>query len=193
MGTAVPVVRADGEGERRRFWGGGILTMKATADETGGAFLLFDDSMTQGKTTPLHIHAGEDEALYVLEGELLVHIDGTDHRLGAHGFAMAPRGVPHAFAVTSPTARVLTLLTPGSAEAFYRAASEPATADSDPAGTCRMGRPGAADTVVDADGRVEGVHGLRVADASILPTIPRANTHLTVLAVAEAMAGRLDR
>ena len=78
MTTAVPIVRADGEGERRRFWGGGILTMKATADETGGAFLLFDDSMTAGKTTPLHIHADEDEALYVLEGELLVHIDGTD-------------------------------------------------------------------------------------------------------------------
>ena len=54
-----------------------------------------------------------------------------------------------------------------------------------------MGRPGAAGTVVDADGRVQGVDGLHVADASILPTIPRANTHLTVLAVAEAMAERL--
>jgi choline dehydrogenase len=62
-----------------------------------------------------------------------------------------------------------------------------------PAGTCRMGRPGADGTVVDLDGRVEGVDRLHVADASILPTIPRANTHLTVLAVAEAMAERLDR
>ena len=140
MTTAVPIVRADGEGERRRFWGGGILTMKATADETGGAFLLFDDSMTQGKTTPLHVHADEDEALYVLEGEILVHIDGTEHRVGARGFAMAPRGVPHAFVVTSPTARVLTLQTPGSAEAFYRAASEPADADSDPAGPVDFNR-----------------------------------------------------
>jgi quercetin dioxygenase-like cupin family protein len=140
MTTAVPIVRADGEGERRRFWGGGILTMKATADETGGAFLLFDDSMTAGKTTPLHIHADEDEALYVLEGEILVHIDGTDHRVGAHGFAMAPRGVPHAFLVTSPTARVLTLQTPGSAEAFYRGASESAADDTDPAGPVDFNR-----------------------------------------------------
>jgi choline dehydrogenase len=62
-----------------------------------------------------------------------------------------------------------------------------------PAGTCRMGATGAADTVVDPDGRVQGVAGLHVADASILPTIPRANTHLTVLAVAEAMAERLSR
>jgi choline dehydrogenase len=62
-----------------------------------------------------------------------------------------------------------------------------------PAGTCRMGRPGAAHTVVDPDGRVQGVDGLVVADASILPSIPRANTHLTVLAVAEAIAERLGR
>lgn len=131
--AASPIVRADGEGERLRFWGGGVLTMKATTEETGGAFLLFEDLMTEGKTTPLHIHAHEDEALYVLDGELMVHIDGTDHRLSAGGLAMAPRGVAHAFAVTSATARVLTLLTPGTAEGFYRGASEPAGEDSEAA------------------------------------------------------------
>ena len=124
--SAVPIVRADGEGERRHFFGGGVITLKATAEETGGAFLLFDDVMEQGKTTPLHIHSGEDEALYVLEGEILVHIDGREYALGAFGLAVAPRGVPHAFYVTLTSARVLTWQTPGSAEAFYREASEPA-------------------------------------------------------------------
>jgi quercetin dioxygenase-like cupin family protein len=140
MSAAVSIVRADGEGERLRFWGGGVLTMKATAEETGGAFLLFEDLMAQGKTTPLHIHSDEDEALYVLEGELLVHIDGQDHRIGARGVAIAPRGVPHAFLVTSQTARVLTLQTPGSAEAFYRGASEPAKAGADPSGPVDFAR-----------------------------------------------------
>jgi quercetin dioxygenase-like cupin family protein len=134
MSAAVSIVRADGEGERLRFMGGGLLTMKATTEETGGAFLLFEDLMPQGKVTPLHTHAGEDEMLYVLEGELLVHIDGVDHPLGPLGVAVAPRGVPHAFKVTSPTARILTLLTPGSAESFYRGASEPAGADAGAAG-----------------------------------------------------------
>lgn len=126
--AAVSIVRAEGEGEHLRFLGGGLLTMKATAAETGGSFLLFEDLMPAGTSTPLHTHNGEDEALYVLDGELLVHIDGADHPVAAGGFAMAPRGVPHAFLVTSPTARVLTLLTPGSAEDFYRGASEPAQA-----------------------------------------------------------------
>ena len=134
MSAAASIVRADGVGERLRFWGGGILTMKATAAETDGAFMLFEDYMPQGKTTPLHAHANEDEALYVLEGEILVHIDGENHPVGPRGIAVAPRGVPHAFLVTSPTARVLCLQTPGSAEAFYRGASQPAGADTEPAG-----------------------------------------------------------
>lgn len=140
MSTAVPIVRADGEGERLRFFGGGVLTIKATALETDGAFLLFEDVMSQGKTTPLHVHVNEDETLYVLQGEILVHIDGENHPVGPHGVAVAPRGVPHAFLVTSETARVLTLQTPGSAEAFYRGASEPMGADSDPSGPIDMAK-----------------------------------------------------
>jgi choline dehydrogenase len=54
-----------------------------------------------------------------------------------------------------------------------------------PTGTCAMGH------VVDERGRVLGYEGLVVADASIMPTIPRANTNLTVAAVAERIAGLL--
>ncbi|HEY3438709.1 MAG TPA: cupin domain-containing protein, partial [Actinotalea sp.] len=46
--------------------------------------------------------------------------------LAAGGIAIIPRGVPHAFMVTTPTARMLCLQTPGGGEAFYRDASEPA-------------------------------------------------------------------
>ena len=134
MSGAVPIIRAEGDGEHLRFLGGGILTMKAIAAETDGAFMLFEDYMPRGKSTPLHIHRGEDETLYVLEGELLVHLDGEDHAVGPRGIAVAPRGVPHAFLVTSETARVLCLQTPGSAEQFYRGASEPADRDADPVG-----------------------------------------------------------
>jgi mannose-6-phosphate isomerase-like protein (cupin superfamily) len=134
MSGAVPIIRNDGEGERLWFYGGGVHTWKASAAETDGAFCLFEDFMTQGKTTPLHVHANEDEALYVLDGELRVHIDGKEHTVRPRGVAVAPRGVAHAFLVTSPIARVLTLQTPGSAESFYRGASEPAGADTDPSG-----------------------------------------------------------
>ena len=126
-GKLVPIVRAAGQGERLWFYGGGLHIWKATSSETDGAFLLFEDVMSRGKTTPLHTHPHVDETLYVLEGEILLHIDGEDQRLGSGAVAMAPRGVPHAFLVISDIARILFLETPGSSEAFYRGASEPAT------------------------------------------------------------------
>ena len=58
-------------------------------------------------------------------------------------------------------------------------------------GTCRMGAVDDRRTVVDPDCRVVGVDGLRVIDASIMPEVPRANTHLTTVMIAEHMAERL--
>jgi choline dehydrogenase len=59
-----------------------------------------------------------------------------------------------------------------------------------PAGTCRMGSDAAA--VVDLQLRVQGVTGLRVADASVLPVLPNAHPNATVLAVAERAAGLIS-
>jgi quercetin dioxygenase-like cupin family protein len=131
MGTAAPIIRAEGEGERRWFAGGGLWTIKATAEETDGAFTLIEDRMTRGKTTPLHTHPQEDETFIVLDGEILVHVEGTEHPVGPGGIAVVPRGTRHAFLVTSEMARILALHTPGSGEAFYRDASELSTDETD--------------------------------------------------------------
>jgi quercetin dioxygenase-like cupin family protein len=139
VNTAVPIIRGEGDGERRWFYGGGVHTWKATTEETGGAFLLFEDHMDQGKRTPLHTHPDSDETMYVLEGEILMHMDGAEHRVGAGGLAVAPRGVPHAFLVVSTTARLLCLHTPGSCQAFYWDASEPVDAG-EPAGPVDFSR-----------------------------------------------------
>jgi quercetin dioxygenase-like cupin family protein len=131
MTSAVPILRQADEGEQMWFAGGGVFTWKATAAETGGAFLAFEDHMARGKTTPLHLHPNEDEALYVLEGELLVHVEGEEHKVGRGGLFVAPRGVAHAFMVTSETAHVFSFQTPGTGERFYRDAGEPATSEAD--------------------------------------------------------------
>jgi 5-(hydroxymethyl)furfural/furfural oxidase len=55
-------------------------------------------------------------------------------------------------------------------------------------GTCRMGDPGDPRTVVDPQGRVLGVEGLWVADASVFPEVPRANTNLPTIVAAERLA-----
>jgi choline dehydrogenase len=58
-------------------------------------------------------------------------------------------------------------------------------------GTCRMGLDADPTAVTDGLGRVHGIENLVVADASIMPTIPRANTNWTVAAIAEKIADEL--
>ena len=125
MKTLAATVRESGEGERRWFCGGGLMTWKVTAEEAGGAFLMFEDQLDVGKVTPLHQHPDADETFYLLEGEILLEIEGEQRKLHAGGVAVLPRGVPHAFKVTTAT-RMLCVQTPGSGEAFYRLASESA-------------------------------------------------------------------
>ncbi len=59
-------------------------------------------------------------------------------------------------------------------------------------GTCRMGPIDDPRSVVDSDCRVIGVEGLRVVDASIMPEVPRANTHMTTVMIAEHIAARMN-
>jgi quercetin dioxygenase-like cupin family protein len=129
MSGPVPIIRAAGEGDRRSFLGGGLHTWKLMTEDTNGEFFLFEDSMTCGKTTPLHRHREADETIYVLEGELVISVDGEEHQVGPGGLSFVPRGVPHALLVVSEQVRLLTLQTPGAGQGFYRGASEPTTGD----------------------------------------------------------------
>lgn len=117
-------VRAADDGELRWFSGGGVHRWMATAEQTDGSYLLFEDRMERGKVTPLHLHPDADESMYLLE-EILIHLDGVEHRVGPGGLVMVPRGTPHAFLVTSETARMLCLITPGVGQEFFFDASEP--------------------------------------------------------------------
>jgi choline dehydrogenase-like flavoprotein len=58
-------------------------------------------------------------------------------------------------------------------------------------GTCRMGARGDAAAVVDPDCRIIGYEGLRVCDASVMPDLPKANTHLTTVAIAERLISKM--
>lgn len=58
--------------------------------------------------------------------------------------------------------------------------------------TCRMGRSGDPAAAVDSNGKVFGIDGLRVADASIMPTLVRAGPHIPVIMIAEKIAAALS-
>ena len=58
-------------------------------------------------------------------------------------------------------------------------------------GTCRMGRPDDDGAVVDLNCAVRGYQALRVVDASVMPDLPKCNTNLTTIAIAEHFVERL--
>lgn len=127
MRTRRPVVLDDDEGEALWF-NNDLLTLKATGAQTDGAYLLVEELARQGKVTPLHAHPAEEETFYMLEGEVVIHLDGDEWSLGVGGLVSVPPGLAHAYLVTSEVARSLILITPGSGamEQFFRQAGEPA-------------------------------------------------------------------
>jgi quercetin dioxygenase-like cupin family protein len=130
MGVSVPIIRAAGEGDKQMFFGGGLHTWKLLAEDTGGAFFLFEDTMVKDKTTPLHLHPEAHEVTYVIDGEIEVQADGHRSRVRSGGMSFVPKGVAHAFIVVSAEARLITIQSPGAlGQAFYRGASQPAVDD----------------------------------------------------------------
>jgi choline dehydrogenase len=70
-------------------------------------------------------------------------------------------------------------------EELVLAAGQIGTTIFHPVGTCKMGRAGDATAVVDPQLRVRGIAGLRVIDASVMPTITSGNTNAPTLMIAE--------
>src|SRR4030095_11475333 len=107
-------------------------TLRATAKTTNGAFGLVEQVMPPGFESPYHTHHLEDEAFYVLEGEMAFVCDGDWTMAGAGTYVFGPRNLPHGFKVLGDTpARMLLLCTPGGFADFVVEMSEPMPASPD--------------------------------------------------------------
>ena len=90
---------------------------KATGAETAGSFSLWEAVFPPGAGAPPHTHHREDEAFYVLSGEIMIAFEGeaTPQRITAGGFFFGARGERHSVRnVSDQPARVLILGVPGS-------------------------------------------------------------------------------
>ena len=109
------------------WWNGGLMELKARADDTGGALGLVEGSFyNEGYGAPLHVHSREDEAMYVLEGQIRFRVGDDEFVAGPGTWVWQPRGVPHAFKVESGGARALCVWTPGGLEGMFEDGGVPA-------------------------------------------------------------------
>jgi quercetin dioxygenase-like cupin family protein len=125
MGTR-PYALESGEGQAVWFLNA-LLVVKATGEQTGGAFGLIDHVLPAGWASPYHVHRKEEESFYVVEGEMTFYVGDERVKAGPGAFVYGPREVPHGFAVEGDApARVLLLNTPAGFEGFPVEAGEPA-------------------------------------------------------------------
>jgi quercetin dioxygenase-like cupin family protein len=106
--------------------------LRATGQTTNGAFGLVEQVLPPGFASPYHTHQLEDEAFYVLEGEMAFVCDGQWTQAKAGTYLFGPRNIPHGFKVDGDKpARLLLLCAPGGFEQFVVDMSEPAPAPPD--------------------------------------------------------------
>jgi quercetin dioxygenase-like cupin family protein len=120
-----PVAVHSDEGEAR-WWFNGLAVIKATAADTGGQMTIVEMTEPPGTEAPLHVHHREDEAFWVLEGDVTFEVGNTTIEAHAGDYAFGPRDIPHRYTVGDAGCRMLFICTPGGFEDLVIAMSEPA-------------------------------------------------------------------
>lgn len=118
------VMKAD---EGQAFWfAGALMILKAAGDQTDGHFAFLDQHVPGDYAAPRHVHHTEDEAWYVLEGDVTFYCGNDTFTAGPGAWVFLPRDVPHAFKVGAKGGRLLTMSAPANFADFVRAAGKPA-------------------------------------------------------------------
>jgi len=107
------------------------LTHKMRGEDTGGVYSLLEVELF-GDGPPQHIHKNEEEAFYVLEGEIQMLMGERTMRLKAGSFVLIPKGTVHAMClVDEKPARFLAMFSPPGMEGFFDEAAGLDLSDTD--------------------------------------------------------------
>ncbi len=104
-----------------------LMLFKATGEGNGQTLSLIEQVLPPGFAPPLHLHPAEDEAFYILEGELTFVCGERRWHAGAGAFIFLPKNLAHGFLVEgSEPARLLQFTVPAGLERFHAEMGEPA-------------------------------------------------------------------
>jgi len=123
------MIRGRDEGQATWFFNALMTTVASTA-ETGGAYSLTEHLVTAASNPPMHVQVAEDEAFYILDGEVEFEVDGQVAVATAGTFAFVARGAAHLFRVRTDTARMLVICSgkpTDNLEDFFLGMGDPAT------------------------------------------------------------------
>lgn len=109
--------------EQQAVWFlGSLVQLRVCGAQTAGQLAVIHHVGARGFGSPRHRHLRADETFLVLEGELSVELDGEFQPAGPGSAVFLPRQRSHAFVITSPQARYLTVHTPADFDGLVLAA-----------------------------------------------------------------------
>ena len=108
--------------QRIRWIGGSTIELLLDSAASNGRLMILRTEGTFGDAAPVHVHGHEDEVFIVLEGSMTVWVGDERWEVDGGGICFLPRGIPHAYRVTSETSTVLNICTPGGLEEAFREA-----------------------------------------------------------------------
>jgi quercetin dioxygenase-like cupin family protein len=112
---------------RRYYFDVALGSILLSGEDTGGAYCLLAMKVAPGKGVPRHTHTREDEALFVLSGELEATVGDKTFTLRAGETLMAPRNIPHQLRNSGNVPNhYLIMFSPAGFEEFLKATSVPA-------------------------------------------------------------------
>jgi quercetin dioxygenase-like cupin family protein len=123
--TVQPTAVAADEGEAI-WWFDSLAVIKATAADTGGRMSIVEVTEPPGSQAPLHVHHRDDEAFWILDGDVTIEIGDTTIECHAGDYAFGPHGIPHRYTVGEAGCRMLFILLPGGFEELVRGMGRPA-------------------------------------------------------------------
>jgi quercetin dioxygenase-like cupin family protein len=112
---------------KRYYFDVGIGCVCLSGTDTGGAYCLLDIGLAPGMAVPRHMHTREDEAYYVLSGELEAVVGDEVFILRAGDTLIAPRDIPHQLRNSGDVENhYLIIFSPSGFEGFLKATAVPA-------------------------------------------------------------------
>lgn len=95
------------------------MSLKASGDDTAGAFSLLEADEPPDFRPPMHIHHDAAEAFYVVSGEYRIFIEDEEFACPAGSFVFIPSGIAHGFRVGSQPSRKLNLYVPAAMVGYF--------------------------------------------------------------------------
>ena len=99
---------------------GGVFSVLLDSAATDGQLTVGRFTVAKGEAPPYHKHTREDEVFMLISGEALVWSDDQRMELSEGGIVYLPRNIPHGYRITSETADLLMICTPGGIEGMFR-------------------------------------------------------------------------